>query len=288
MKRVVQIPIVIQGGTGSQAGGGGSWGGITGTITDQTDLVEYVSEQVAGAAPVETDPIFTGSDAYNVTAELMGQWDDAYGWGDHAQAGYVTGTPWTSEGYVTGTPWTSEGYQTASDVTTAITSYGYCTLSDVAGVGYVTGTPWTSEGYLTDTSAAIAGYLKAADVEAYGYLTDTSAATAGYLKAADVAAYGYQTASDVTTAITSCGYCTLSDVAGVGYVTGTPWTSEGYLTDTSAAIAGYLKAADVEAYGYQDATAVGGAISTALADYTTTSGLGDAIAAWMDANGVVP
>lgn len=28
-------------------------------------------------------------------------WNTAYGWGDHASAGYVTGTPWTSEGYLT-------------------------------------------------------------------------------------------------------------------------------------------------------------------------------------------
>jgi hypothetical protein len=40
-------------------------------------------------------------------------WNTAYGWGNHASAGYVTGTPWTSMGYVTGTPWTSMGYLTS-------------------------------------------------------------------------------------------------------------------------------------------------------------------------------
>lgn len=28
-------------------------------------------------------------------------WNTAYGWGNHASAGYVTGTPWTAEGYLT-------------------------------------------------------------------------------------------------------------------------------------------------------------------------------------------
>lgn len=41
----------------------------------------------------ETDPIFAGSVAYNITAVQTGQWSDAYSWGDHSQAGYAsTGT----------------------------------------------------------------------------------------------------------------------------------------------------------------------------------------------------
>ncbi len=38
----------------------------------------------------ETDPIYSSSPASNVTNTLIGNWDTAYGWGDHSQAGYLT------------------------------------------------------------------------------------------------------------------------------------------------------------------------------------------------------
>ena len=47
-------------------GGSSVWGGITGTITDQTDLVSYVAGQTANG-------------------------NTAFGWGNHASAGYLTG-----------------------------------------------------------------------------------------------------------------------------------------------------------------------------------------------------
>ena len=39
----------------------------------------------------ETDPIFTGSVAYNITAIDTGNWHTAYNWGNHAIQGYITG-----------------------------------------------------------------------------------------------------------------------------------------------------------------------------------------------------
>ena len=38
----------------------------------------------------ETDPVFIASDAYGVTSILMGQWSQAYGWGNHSTVGYLT------------------------------------------------------------------------------------------------------------------------------------------------------------------------------------------------------
>jgi hypothetical protein len=38
----------------------------------------------------ETDPIFVAHAAYNVTSTKIGNWDSAYGWGDHSLAGYST------------------------------------------------------------------------------------------------------------------------------------------------------------------------------------------------------
>jgi hypothetical protein len=85
-------------------------------------------------------------------------WNTAYGWGNHASAGYVTGTPWTVMGYVTGTPWTA--------------------------MGYVTGTPWTAMGYLTsqtshadvvvDGDFTSNGLLKRTAAGVYSIVTDAS------------------------------------------------------------------------------------------------------------------
>jgi hypothetical protein len=38
----------------------------------------------------ETDPIFTAHAAYGITSGQIGNWDTAYGWGNHAEAGYLT------------------------------------------------------------------------------------------------------------------------------------------------------------------------------------------------------
>jgi hypothetical protein len=38
----------------------------------------------------ETDPVFVASPAYGVTGTQITNWDTAYGWGNHATAGYLT------------------------------------------------------------------------------------------------------------------------------------------------------------------------------------------------------
>ena len=38
----------------------------------------------------ETDPIFTAHAVYDITSTQIGNWDTAYGWGDHSQEGYLT------------------------------------------------------------------------------------------------------------------------------------------------------------------------------------------------------
>jgi len=38
----------------------------------------------------ETDPVFTAHAAYDITSTQITNWDTAYGWGDHSQAGYLT------------------------------------------------------------------------------------------------------------------------------------------------------------------------------------------------------
>jgi hypothetical protein len=38
----------------------------------------------------ETDPVFVAHPAYGITSTKIGNWDSAYGWGDHSLAGYST------------------------------------------------------------------------------------------------------------------------------------------------------------------------------------------------------
>jgi len=41
----------------------------------------------------ESDPVFSASEAANITSTDTTQWDTAYGWGNHASAGYLSGLP---------------------------------------------------------------------------------------------------------------------------------------------------------------------------------------------------
>jgi hypothetical protein len=38
----------------------------------------------------ESDPVFSASDAATITSASISNWDESYGWGDHASAGYLT------------------------------------------------------------------------------------------------------------------------------------------------------------------------------------------------------
>ena len=55
----------------------------------------------SGFVTSESDPVFSSHAASNVTTTKISQWDTAYGWGDHSQAGYLTSAP--SSGVPSGT-----------------------------------------------------------------------------------------------------------------------------------------------------------------------------------------
>ena len=70
----------------------------------------------------ETDPVFTSSPVANVQATDIANWDQAHGWGDHAQAGYLT-----SLGDAAGV--------TTAKITNWDTAYGW---GDHSAAGYLT------------------------------------------------------------------------------------------------------------------------------------------------------
>jgi len=57
----------------------------------------------------ETDPVFTASPVGSVTTTQVTNWDTAYGWGNHATAGYLTALPSRTTAQVTTAPLLSTG-----------------------------------------------------------------------------------------------------------------------------------------------------------------------------------
>ena len=117
----------------------------------------------------ETDPVFSASDASNVTNAKIANWDTAYGWGDHGVAGYLT-----SLGDAAGV--------TAAKITNWDTAYGWgdhsaagylTSLGDAAGVTSAKITNWdtaygwgdhSAAGYLTSIpSSTLDDYIKRVD-----------------------------------------------------------------------------------------------------------------------------
>ena len=54
-------------------------------VSDLTNDSGYITSYT------ETDPVFTASVAANITSTDLSNWNNAYNWGDHASAGYLTG-----------------------------------------------------------------------------------------------------------------------------------------------------------------------------------------------------
>jgi len=100
-------------------------------IISALSYTPYSAANPAGYISSEVDPVFTASAASSVTAVRIGNWDSAFGWGNHALAGYATSnnvmtftnksgniTQWTNNaGYITGV--------TAADINGALTYTPY-------------------------------------------------------------------------------------------------------------------------------------------------------------------
>lgn len=144
------------------------WGKITGNITDQTDLVDYVTGK---DNEIKT---WVESQSYLTSLSLNG---------------YATESWVTSQGYITSIPDTyatkdwvsSQGYLTSLSLT------GYATQSWVANQGYITSIPdtyatktWVSEqGYLTSNS--LTGYATESWVSSQQFATQSWVSSQGYL-----------------------------------------------------------------------------------------------------------
>jgi len=85
----------------------------------------------ASASISETDPIFTASAASSIISSQITNWDTAYGWGNHANAGYLTTFTETDPIFNASAASTITGTQ----VSNWDTSYGW---GDHSAAGYLT------------------------------------------------------------------------------------------------------------------------------------------------------
>ena len=73
------------------------------SYSNTTGVFTYTPPDLSGYLTSETDPVFTASAASGILSSNISNWDTAYGWGDHASAGYLTSANTTFTG-LTDTP----------------------------------------------------------------------------------------------------------------------------------------------------------------------------------------
>lgn len=105
--------------------------GITsGNITDWNSAFGWGNHASAGYLTSETDPVFTGSPAGGITSGNISNWNNAHGWGDHALGGYLTTE---TDPVFTASP---AGGITSGNITNWNTAYGW---GDHGVAGYQAG-----------------------------------------------------------------------------------------------------------------------------------------------------
>lgn len=149
----------------------------------------------------ETDPIYVASTWYSTTNNAT-NWNTAYGWGNHASGGYLTGitssqvttalgyTPYNStnpSGYITGI--------TSSNVTTAL---GYTPYNSTNPNGYITGITsgnvTTALGYTPYNSSNPSGYITSyTETDTLATVTGRGASTSTNLSFTGILSFGSAT-----------------------------------------------------------------------------------------------
>lgn len=112
-------------------------GGTSYSITGTSQLLSVpyalhakTAESISGGI-TETDPIFTAHPANNISATNISNWNSAYGWGNHATAGYLTSYTETDPIF---TAHTAHGI-TTTNINNWNTAYGW---GNHATAGYLT------------------------------------------------------------------------------------------------------------------------------------------------------
>ena len=283
------------------------WGDIVGDLSDQKDLVEYISTHGGGGG---TEAIWG-----NISGSLSDQTDLMNKFSSYAtqswveSQGYLTSVPdsfatkaWVSDqGYLSVVPseyatesWTEEyiarwGFGSDNKVIREedITEYGFATQSWVESQGYLTEhqdlssyatKSWVEgQGYLSAVpseyateefvTSALSGYATESWIESQGYMSEVPSE---YATQSWVQTF-YGTRSWVSSQITSSleGYATESWVGEQGYLSAVPseYATEEFVT---SALSDYATQSWVQTF-YGTRSWVSSQISSALSGYATES-----------------
>ena len=60
------------------------------SYNNNSGVFSYTPPDLSGFLTSETDPVFSASAAAGISLSNIGDWNTAYGWGNHASAGYLT------------------------------------------------------------------------------------------------------------------------------------------------------------------------------------------------------
>lgn len=110
----------------------------------------------------ETDPVFTASAAAGITATNISNWNTAYGWGNHATAGYITDAP--SDGTTYGRKNGAWAANAASQWTSD--TYGISYTAGNIGIGSASHSQYPF--YIVSSSVYPLLYLKNTNASGYG------------------------------------------------------------------------------------------------------------------------
>jgi len=255
------------------------------------DLSSYATETWVEAkgyltSYTETDPVFAASDAAAVTSTKISNWDTAYGWGNHASAGYLTaeadtlqavvdrGNTCTSPVYITNKLYFSNNFATLTDLqaVNASTYHGMFAHVHAEGHGYFAhGGGWvqlldttSSTGDLFDVDLSVApvnGQVLKWNGTAWAPANDLTGGGGGGLALTDLSVQS----------LTASGGGSLTYNDGSGVFSYTPPDLSGYLTSIGDAI----QDADFTTNGLMKRTAAGTYTST-----TDNSGNWDTAYGW--------
>lgn len=179
----------------------------------------------------ETDPVFLASDAAGISSGDISDWNTAYGWGDHATAGYLTSFSETDpvfNAWLLATPplysftetdpvyIASSWYTTTNNASNWDTAYGW---GNHASAGYLTSQISHADVVVDGDFTSQGIMLRGASSGTYSILTDNSANWNTAYSWGNHASAGYLTSITGLMVTSALGYTPYNSTNPSGFIT---------------------------------------------------------------------